>query len=58
MLAGLEMFEGEVILAVRTLVPTVPNIRSAVNVARPAVALMDLVPVKVVSADSEMVWVD
>jgi hypothetical protein len=52
------MLNGELMLDVRTLVPSVPSIRSAVKVARPAVALIDLVPVKVVSAESEMVWVD
>jgi hypothetical protein len=58
MFEELEMFVGDVMLAVSALVPTVPSIRSAVKVARPAVALIALVPVKVVSAESEIVWVD
>ena len=55
MLEGVEILDGDVMLAVSTLVPTVPSILSAVKVARPAVALIALVPVKVVSAETEMV---
>jgi hypothetical protein len=51
-----ETSEGEAILAVRTLVPTVPTSFRVLKVARPAVALMALVPVRVASAtETEMV---
>jgi hypothetical protein len=42
--------EGEAMLAVRTLVPTVPTSFRELKVARPAVALSCLVPVRVASA--------
>ena len=49
---------GEVMLAVRTLVPAVPTSFRELKVARPAVALSCLVPVKVASAtETEIVCV-
>ena len=42
-------------LAVRTLVPIPPSILRLVNVARPAVALIALVPVNVVVAERDIV---
>ena len=54
-----ETSEGATILAVRTLVPTVPTNFKEPKEARPAVALIALVPVRVASAtETEMVWVD
>jgi hypothetical protein len=47
--------DGTPMLAPRILVPTVPSMRKPVNVARPAVALIALVPVKVVLASRVMV---
>ena len=48
--------EGERTLAVRTLVPTRPTSFRESNDARPAVALISLVPVRVASAtETEMV---
>jgi hypothetical protein len=51
-----ETSEGEAMLAVRTLVPTVPTNFKEPKEARPAVALIALVPVRVASAtETEMV---
>jgi hypothetical protein len=55
MLVGVEILDGELMLDERTLSPTVPSIRSPVKVARPEVALISLVPVSVVFAESEIV---
>jgi hypothetical protein len=55
MLVGVEILDGELMLDVSTLAPTVPSIRSAVKVARPEVALITLVPVRVVFAESVIV---
>jgi hypothetical protein len=58
MLAVFEIELGTPMLASRVLVPTSPSILRLVNVARPAVADIARVPVKVVFASSVIVWVD
>jgi hypothetical protein len=58
MFAVFEIELGTPMVASRVLVPIRPSILRLVNVARPAVADIALVPVKVVFASSVMVWVD